>query len=191
MYIFAIVVLVFAILAEGGSLYGCIKEINKTRGERSLWQWFRQSRQSELIVIFGEDLAALLGLAFALMAIGLAIITGNPIFDALGSIVIGAFLLVIAILIAIEVKALLIGQGVDPLRKKEMMAFLNDQNSIKNIFNLLTLQMGSDVMVAIKAEMQEVVSATELIDSINATEKQFKQQFPEVKWLFFEPDNID
>ncbi len=187
----AIVVLVFAILAEGGSLFGCIREINKSRGERTLWQWFRQSRQSELIVIFGEDLAALLGLVFALIAIGLAIITGNPIFDAFGSIVIGTFLLVIAILIAIEVKALLIGQGVDPLRKKEMLTFLNDQDSVKKIFNLLTLQMGSDVMVAIKAEMQEVASATELIDSINATEKLFREQFPEVKWLFFEPDNID
>ena len=187
----AICVLVFAIAAEGGSLYGCLREVNKSRGDRNLWQWFRQSRQSELIVIFGEDLAALLGLTFAVIAICLAMLTGNPMFDAAGSIVIGVFLIIIAALIAIEVKALLIGQGVDPVRKKEMMAFLNQQPAIENIFNLLTLQMGSDVMVAVKAQMTEKESATELIDNINMTEAAFRKEFEEVRWLFFEPDNKD
>lgn len=187
----AIGVLIFAILAEGGSLLGCLREVNKSRGDRNLWQWFRQSRQSELIVIFGEDLAALFGLVFALIAICLSMLTGNPMFDAMGSVVIGVFLIIIAVLIAIEVKALLIGQGVDPLRKKEMLKFLQQQSDIENIFNLLTLQMGSDVMVAIKAQMKEKQSATELVNSINATEAAFKKEFVEVKWLFFEPDNQD
>lgn len=187
----AIVVLVFAIAAESGSMYGCLREVNKSRGGRTLWQWFRETRQSELLVIFGEDLAALLGLVFALLAVCLAVITGNPLFDAIGGIVIGCFLIVIAVFIAIEVKAMLIGQGVDPLRKKEMLAFLAQQPAIGKVYNLLTLQMGTDVMVAIKAHMREGLSARELVDAINATEVKFRQDFPEVKWLFFEPDNHD
>src|ERR1700761_192194 len=77
----AIGVLVFALVAESFSMWGCLREVRKARGGNNLWRWFRESRQSELIVVFGEDLAALLGLAFALLAISLTLITGNPIFD--------------------------------------------------------------------------------------------------------------
>jgi cation diffusion facilitator family transporter len=187
----AIAVLIFAIVAESVSMWGCLREVNKSRGDRNLWQWFQQTRQSELLVIFGEDLAALLGLVFALIAVVLALVTGNPMFDAVGGIVIGCFLIVIAGFIAVEVKAMLIGQGVDPLRKKEMMGFLAAQSGIEKIYNLLTLQMGADVMVAIKAKMQDGLSAHDLVNAINATEVRFRQSFPEVKWLFFEPDNHD
>jgi len=187
----AIGVLVFAILAEGGSLWGCILEINKSRGERSLWQWFRESRQSELVVVFGEDVAAQAGLVFALCAIGLTMITGNPIYDAIGSIVIGILLIIIAILVAREVKDLLIGQGVDPLVDQEMREFLKQQSQITQVYNLLTLQLGNDVMVAIKAQMPKGQSGQELIDAINQTEVAFKEKFPQVLWLFFEPDCKD
>lgn len=187
----AIAVLIFAILAEGASLWGCIAVINKTRGDRSLWRWFRESRQSELVVVFGEDLAAQLGLVFALGAIILTMVTGNPIYDAIGSIGIGVLLIVIAVLVAREVKDLLIGQGVDPFIDKEMREFLDQQKSVEHVFNMLTLQMGEDVMVAIKAKMPENLSGTELIAAINEVEKAFKQQFPQVLWLFFEPDCKD
>src|SRR5690606_36249392 len=82
-------VLVFGIVAEGISMRACLQEVDKSRGERTLWQWFRQSRQSELVVIFGEDLAALLGLCFALVAVMMTVVTGNPMWDALGTIAIG------------------------------------------------------------------------------------------------------
>src|SRR3546814_9666375 len=80
----------------------CLQEVNKARGDRSLWQWFRGSRQAELVVIFGEDLAALLGLVFALAAVLLAVATGNPVWDAIGTIGIGALLIVVAVFVAIE-----------------------------------------------------------------------------------------
>src|SRR3546814_1324130 len=96
-----------------------LQEVNKSRGDRSLWQWFRQSRQSELVVIFGEDLAALLGLVFALFAVMASVITGNPIWDAVGTVAIGVLLIVVAVLVAIEVKAMLIGQSVDPHRQAQ------------------------------------------------------------------------
>src|SRR3546814_4916543 len=76
------------------SMRACLQEVNKARGDRSLWQWFRGSRQAELVVIFGEDLAALLGLVFALAAVLLAVATGNPVWDAIGTIGIGALLIV-------------------------------------------------------------------------------------------------
>src|SRR5690606_2119069 len=115
-------VLVFGICAEGVSMRACLQEVNKSRGDRSLWQWFRQSRQSELVVIFGEDLAALLGLVFALVAVMMSVVTGNPIWDGQGTVAIGVLLFVVAVLVAIEVKAMLIGQSVDPHRQAQIRA---------------------------------------------------------------------
>ena len=185
----AVAVLLFSIVAESTSLWGCLREVNKVRGERSLATWFRESRQSELLVVFGEDLAALLGLTFALFAVGITMATGNPFYDALGSIVIGGLLVLIAILIGVEVKSLLIGQGVEPARKKEMIEFLEQEEKIDKVFNLLTYQLGNDVMVAVKARMQNCSTADELVDAINECEVRLKKRFPEILWLFFEPDN--
>jgi cation diffusion facilitator family transporter len=187
----AIGVLVFAIVAEGLSMAGCIREVNKVRRGRSFSLWFRETRQSELMVIFGEDLAALLGLVFALGAVSLAMVTGNPVYDAIGSIGIGVLLLVIAFLIGAEVKALIIGQGVEPATKQDMVKFLQEQPEVERIFSLLTLQLGDDVMVAIKAQMCPQPSDTALIEAINAVEARFRQQFPGVLWCFFEPDFED
>ena len=187
----AIGVLVFAIIAEALSLAGCIREVNKVRGTRSYMVWFRETRQSELMVIFGEDIAALLGLVFALFAIGLTMLTGNPVYDAMGSIMIGLLLLVIAVMIGVEVKALIIGQGVEPSKQEAMESFLRRQESVAEVFNLLTLQMGSDVMVAIKARITAQPSDTALIEAINNVEAAFRSEFPEVVWCFFEPDLHD
>lgn len=187
----AVGVLTFGIIAESFSMWGCVREVNKARGNQSFWRWFRESRQSELIVIFGEDLAALLGLVFALLAVVATMITGNPVYDAIGSIGIGVLLIVIAVFIAIEVKALLIGQGVDPQTKAQMLKFLESQPEIKRVFNLLTLQLGPDVMVAIKAEMSRYLSPKDMIDDINRVEAALRKEFPDVRWCFFEPDAAD
>ena len=187
----AIGVLGFGIVAESFSMWGCLREVNKARGRHSLWTWFRESRQSELIVIFGEDLAALLGLVLALLAVVLTAITGNPLFDAIGTLAIGVLLVVIALFIAIEVKALLIGQGVDPEVKAEILRFLDARPEIARVFNLVTLQLGQDVMVAVKAEMSRDLSTRGVVDAINAVEKDLKAKFPEVRWSFFEPDVAD
>lgn len=187
----AISVLIFAIVAEGISMWGCLREINKVRRGRSYWHWFRESRQSELLVVFGEDLAALLGLTLALGAIILTLVTGNPVYDALGTIAIGGLLLIIAILIGNEVKALLIGQSADPVEVKMMREWLSERTEVKQVFSLLTMQMGSDIMVAVKAEMNSVKSDHALVDAINQVESGFKQHFPTVLWLFFEPDTED
>jgi cation diffusion facilitator family transporter len=181
-------VLVFGIVAEGISMRACLQEVEKLRDGRSLWRWFRQSRQSELVVIFGEDFAALVGLCFALVAVLLTALTGNPFWDALGTVLIGVLLVVVAILVAIEIKAMLIGQSVDPAVQARMRTFLDDRPEIGNVISLITLQLGSDVMVSVQAEMREEQSAHSLAVQINDVERALKREFPEVRWSFFEPD---
>lgn len=187
----ALGVLAFGIIAEALSMWGCLKEVNKTRGDKSLWRWFRTSRNAELVVIFGEDLAALLGLVFAFIAVTVTWITGNPFYDAIGSIAIGSLLLVIAVMVGIEVKAMLIGQGVEDSVKQDMLTFLKQQECIEKLYNILTMQMGNDVMVAIKAKMRPTHSDVMMINAINQTEALFRQKFPQVAFLFFEPDLHD
>src|SRR4249920_2722485 len=98
----AVGVLVFSLALEWWSLRACLQEVNRTRGAQSLWRWFRDSRDSEMIVVFGEQLAALLGLAAALVAIVLSLVTHDPIYDALGTLAIGVLLIVVAVFVAIE-----------------------------------------------------------------------------------------
>ncbi|MGN6739763.1 cation diffusion facilitator family transporter [Dyella sp.] len=187
----ALGVLVFGIVAEGISMRGCMQEVNKARGNQPLWTWFRETRSSELLVIFGEDLAALIGLCLAALAVGATMLTGNLMFDALGTLAIGVLLLVVAVLLAVEVKALLIGQGVEPRRRAELLTFLKSRPEVAEVLNLITLQMGPDVMVAVKAKMEPASSDRGLIDAINAVEAAMKAEFTDIRWSFFEPDVTD
>lgn len=187
----AIGVLGFGVVAESISMHGCLTEVNKAREGRSLWRWFHETRSSELLVIFGEDLAALIGLCLAALAVGATMLTGNLMFDALGTVAIGVLLVVVAVALAVEVKALLIGQGVEPRRRAELMAFLQNRPEVARVLNLITLQMGTDVMVSVKARMEPAPSDRGLIDAINAVERAMKAQFPEIRWSFFEPDVTD
>lgn len=185
----ALGVLGFGIIVEAISMAGCMREVNKARGDNNLWHWFSNTREAELLVIFGEDLAALLGLAFAFVAISLAWATGNMMWDALGSMAIGILLIVVAFFVGVQVKSLLVGQGVSPDTRQEMLEFLNGQEAVAEVYNLRTLHMGADVMVAIKARMTETQSATTLIEDINRVEVAFRARFPQISWSFFEPDN--
>ena len=187
----AIGVLVFAIVAESISLWGCMREVNKERHGRSIFQWFRHSRSSALIVVFGEDIAALLGLVFALCAIVATLVTDNPLWDAVGTLSIGVLLLVVAVFVAIEVKDLLIGQSVEPMKLAQMRKFLQSRPEISELYSLLTMQFGPDAMVAVKARMLSTGSERALIEAINNVEREFRERFPMTAWLFFEPDVED
>src|SRR4249919_3521516 len=181
----AIGVLTFGVIAEAVSMRACLVEVNKSRGTMGLWRWFRSSRQAELVVIFGEDLAALLGLVFALVAVVLTMITGNPVYDALGSMGIGLLLVIVAFSIAAQIKAMLIGQSVDPVQRDAILAFLNARPESRSVFNVITLQLGNDIMVAVQAEMAEPQRPlADNITIINEIEAAMKVAFPEVKWSF-------
>lgn len=184
----AIVVLLVSMIFESASLYGCLIQINKLRHNVSLWTWYKNSRQSELVIVLGEDTAALMGLSFALISVVLSIITGNPVFDAFGSIGIGVLLIIISFFLAIKVKSLLIGQSSDDETRSSIRQELEKRPEIDEILNLITLQLGAQIMVAVKARMSKVESVADLIDNINICEAELKKHNPAIQWVFFEPD---
>ncbi|HWH84501.1 MAG TPA: cation diffusion facilitator family transporter [Burkholderiaceae bacterium] len=187
----AVGILTFGVVAESVSLWGALREIDKERGATSLWRWFRTSRQSELLVIFGEDLAALGGLVLALGFIGASMITGNPMWDAIGSICIGVLLVLVAVLVGIEVKALLVGQSAEPAVVERLRVHLLAQAEVETIYSLITQQLGGEVMLAVKARMRPQPSDIALIDAINRVERGLRAAFPQLRWVFFEPDLSD
>jgi cation diffusion facilitator family transporter len=185
----AITVLVVSVILEWLSLRACLQEVNVLKEGRSTWQWFRESRNAELIVIYGEQLAALLGLVVALGAIVLALVTGDPMWDAIGTLGIGVLLIVVAMFVAFEVKGLLIGQSVAPARREAIRAWLQARPEILELFNVITLQLGPDVLVAVQARMDPAQRTDALVTSINGIEQELRRAFPDVKWSFFEPDD--
>jgi divalent metal cation (Fe/Co/Zn/Cd) transporter len=187
----AVGVLAVSILMESGSLKAALSEVRKTQGKRSFLKWFRQSRQSELIVVVGEDIAALLGLSLALIAVLATILTGNPLYDSLGTIAIGVVLVLVAVTVGIEVKSLLIGESADPETVSSMRDFIVGRPEVAEVYKLITLQLGTELMVSVKVRMQEEGAALKLIEDINRVEAAFKTSFPQARWIFVEPDVCD
>jgi len=187
----ALAILGFGVFAEAVSLWGALREIDKERGGRGYWRWFRQSRTSELVVIFGEDLAALGGLVLAFGFIVVAQLTGNPMWDALGSVAIGVLLVLVAVLVGKEISSLLVGQSVDPQVEHALRAHLDAQPEVQRVFNLITQQLGPHVMLAVKAQIAPQGSERAMVDAINRIERSLRGSFPQIRWCFFEPDHTD
>jgi cation diffusion facilitator family transporter len=184
----ALGVLGVSVVLETFSLMGAIREIRKTNPDKSMWRWFRETRESELLVVTGEDVAALLGLAIAFVAVLMTMITGNPVFDAWGSVGVGVLLMVIAVLVAREVKSMIIGESASPEARRAIEAHLHTRKEIRSIINLITLQWGRHVVVAVQAEMIDYDSGRAMVDAINIVEADLQATFPQVRWVFFEPD---
>jgi len=184
----AIGILVFAAVAEAISLYVALRQINRVRDSgSSLWHWFRTTRRSELIIVFGENGAALVGLGVALIAVLLTVWTGDPLYDAVGSIVIGILLVAVAVAIGAQTKSLLIGESASPRVRRDIKAFLGTWPGIAAMREFITLQHGEDVFVAAKAEIEGTPSIREVEAAIAACEAGLKAAFPEVRWVFLEP----
>lgn len=185
----AVGVLFVGLVLESFSLFGALKEIRHTRGSRSLYRWFKDTRQSELMVVVGEDIAALLGLAIALLFVALALVTGNPLFDAVGSIAIGLLLITIATMMTLEIKSLIIGESADDVFKAGLTDFFARKYPGVELLNLITQHHGRDIVLAIKATFKKwPASARALVDAINAIERDIRSEFSAVRFIFFEPD---
>lgn len=187
----ALIVLVMAIFLESGSLLGCLREIRNVRGERPFRLWFKHTRNSELVVVLGEDIGALLGLILALGFLIMAEITGNPVYDALGSICIGVILLVISVFIAWRIRALLVGRSADPEIQEAIDAIIAEQDGIDYVFNTITIQFGPDTMLAAKIKMHDGMDIDAAVASINTLERELKKRIPNLRWCFVEPDVTD
>ncbi|MFH1174341.1 MAG: cation diffusion facilitator family transporter [archaeon] len=184
---FAIGVLVLAIVLESFSLAGAVRVIKQRK--EPLWKFFVTSRESELIVVLAEDVAALVGLIFALLAVIATVITDNPLFDALGSLFIGIVLVCVAVTVGYEVKQLLIGKSAEPKEQDEILKFINNRKEVDKVYNMITQHYGPDIMVAVKVKMKEEKDVRKIVLQTNQIERDLKAQFPKVKFSFFEIDN--
>ncbi|MFM0499857.1 cation diffusion facilitator family transporter [Paraburkholderia caffeinilytica] len=184
----ALLVLGVSVVLESLSLWGAVKEIRKSHPDKHLWRWFRETRESELLVVAGEDIAALAGLAMAFVAVLATMVTGNPVYDALGSIGVGVLLMVIAWLVAREVKSMIVGESASPEVRRAIETHLRGRSEIRSIINIITLQWGREVVVAVQAEMIDYASGRAMVDAINVIEADLQAAFPQVRWVFFEPD---
>ncbi len=186
----ALAVLGIAIALEAFSLAGALREIRKVAGGKPFLRWFRETRESELMVIAGEDIAALAGLVLAFLAVSLALLTGNPLWDAMGTLAVGAVLMVIAVMVLIEVKGLIVGESASPEERTAIRRFVAEQPEVEQVLNVITLAWGDKVVIAVKARMAgaDELSGSQLIGRINAVEARIEAAFPRAKWVFFEPD---
>lgn len=190
--IVAVAILGFGFAIELWALLGVIKVANERRGATPFMRYLRESKDSDVIVIFGEDLAAVLGLGFALAAVGMAWATGNPVWDAAGTLVIGLVLVGVALFLAVEVKSLLVGEAADPALTKVIDEVAGEDPRIARVLRTLAVQQGpSEVMLAMKLSFTAGLSGEQLIESINAFEQRLQARAPEVKWCFVEPDTAD
>ncbi len=187
----ALVVLGLAIVLEASSLYGCLREVREIRGERPFSEWLRHTSNSALVVVLGEDLAALLGLVLAGGFLAVAAVTGNPIYDAIGSMCIGVVLLVISIFLSLRVRSLLVGRAADPIVQEAIDSIIDADPDIVHVFNTITIQLGPDTMLATKIQLRSGISIEAAVESINKLEKRLKEQVPGLKWSFVEPDFED
>ena len=187
----ALLVLGVSVALEFGSLMGCLREIAKLRKGRSLAYWLKNTRNAELVVVLGEDVAALVGLVIAFVFVALAAATGNSTFDAIGSIAIGVVLVCVSIFVAVRIKGLIVGRSAEEDLQEALRAEVAADPDIDELLNAITMQMGPDVMLALKVRMRAGLTLDAAVDCINALEKRIKTKFPEVAWCFVEPDVTD
>src|ERR1051325_5568965 len=188
----ALIILFISIVLEGWSTLGNIKTMAKRRGQTGFFRYLRETKDSDLIVVFGENSAAVLGLVFALTALALAKVTGDGRWDAIGSLAIGGVLVGVATFLAREVKSLLVGEAADPALLKSFEELADIDPNVEQVLNVLTLQQGpGEIVVAAKLKFRSGMETDALVDAINAFERELKARVPEVRWSFIEPDNAD
>jgi cation diffusion facilitator family transporter len=184
-----ITILLLSIALEGYSLRTALRESKEHRTGISILQFVRRAKSPELPVVLLEDIAALFGLAFALLGVGIAVITGNGVWDGVGTVAIGVLLVVVAIVLGVEVKSLLIGEGASPAMIAAITTSALAGPGIEKIIHMKTLHLGPDeLMVGMKVAVSATDSAQEVADAINAVEKRVRACVPIARVIYIEPD---
>ncbi|MEW9521609.1 cation diffusion facilitator family transporter [Streptomyces tubercidicus] len=185
-------VLVFAIIAEGFSFRTAIKESNELRGQQTWAQFVRRAKAPELPVVLLEDFGALVGLVLALGGVGLTLATGDGIWDGIGTMCIGALLVLIALVLAAETKSLLLGEAAGPEQIARIRAAVVDGDVVTRVIHMRTLHLGPDeLLVAAKIAVQHDDTATEIAHAINAAESRIREAVPIARVIYLEPDIYD
>lgn len=187
--VWAVALLVFAIGLEGWSLRGALRAAAPERRGRSLLRYMRQSSRTELVVVLAEDIAALVGLVFALVAVLLTMVTGNGVWDGVGSVAIGLLLIAVAAFVGTEVTSLLMNEAPPLALRAAIRAAVDEDPSVDQVLNLVAVIVGSErLMVALQVKFREQGSGSELVAAINALERRLHLAFPQIQHLFVEPD---
>jgi cation diffusion facilitator family transporter len=182
-------ILLFSVVLEGYAAYSNVVEINKRRGTKGFFQYMKDTTDSDLIIIFGENSAAVLGLILALIFMLAAYYTGDGRYDAIGSLLIGLVLVGVAIFLSMEVKSLLIGESADPIINQTAQQIAIDHPHIKELINCITVQQGpGEVLACVKIKCEAHLTALNVSTLINEFEASLRAACPEVKWLYVEPD---
>lgn len=186
----ALSILGFSLLLEGGATLSNLREIKKRARGRTLLGYLRATKDSDLVVVFGENSAASLGLVLALAALSLAWLTGDARWDAVGSLLVGIVLIGVAVFLAVEVKSLLLGEAADPEIELAVREIAGESDSIKAVLRLITIQQGpGEALVAMKVMVAAELDSSGVIDAINELEDKLRARCPEVRWCFVEPDH--
>ncbi len=188
----AVGILSFGFAIEFWAMLGVIKVANQRRGKTPFMQYLRQTKDSDVVVIFGEDFAAVVGLGLALIAVILAWVTGNPRWDSVGTLAIGTVLIGVAIFLAVEVKSLLLGESADPMLFEAVKEAAAEDPRIVKVLRALTVQQGpGEVMLACKLQFKDDLTTQALVGAINEFEQRLQTRVPDIRWCFVEPDNAD
>jgi cation diffusion facilitator family transporter len=185
-----IAVLVIAIVLESFSLRTAVKESNLVRTKGQSWVAFvRHAKAPELPVVLLEDIAALTGLVFALFGVGMTAVTGNPLFDAIGTLMIGGLLIVVAITLGIETKSLLVGEGATDADHARIVAAITQGPEVEHLIHLKTLYLGPDeLLVAAKLAFAGEKPLAEVAADIDIVEARVRKAVPAARAIYLEPD---
>ena len=185
----AVLVLVIAIGLEAFSFRTALREANKSRGKRSLANFVKDSRQPELPVILLEDAGALVGLVFALIGVGMAVITGDGRWDAVGAMAVGTLLVVIAIFLAMEMATMLVGESALPEEVAAIRAALESAPLVERVIHLRTVHVGPDeLLVGAKIAISQSETAAGIAAGIDEAERALRAAVPTARYVFLEPD---
>lgn len=184
----AVVILLVAICLEGYSFFTAMGESRKIKGNVSWWRFIRQAKEPELPVVLLEDSGALIGLVFALLGVGLSVLTGDPVFDGIGTVFIGVLLGVIAIILIVEMKSLLIGEGAT----ETDLATIVDElaaGKVERVIHIRTQYLGPDeLLVAAKLALVPGLDTAAIATAIDDAEARVRAKVPVATLIYLEPD---
>jgi cation diffusion facilitator family transporter len=184
-----VLVLVVAIGLEGFSFRTAINESNEVRGKQSWPEFIRRAKAPELPVVLLEDFAALIGLGLALLGVGLTLLTDDGVWDGIGTLAIGVLLVTVAIVLAVETKSLLLGEGASPADVQIIRSALEADDSVERVIHMRTLYLGPDeLLVAAKIAVRHDDTATEVAMAIDAAEARVRDAVPLARVIYLEPD---
>ncbi len=185
----AVGILALGLVLEGLSFRLAVREARSRKGATGWWNFIKRTRNPELPVVLLEDLGALVGLAIAMVGVIMAWVTGNPVYDALGTIVIGALLGVIAVLLAVEMKSLIIGESASVDHRTRLKQAVADAPRVVRLINMRTQHLGpEELLVGLKVEFDATLDFSELTDAIDEVEAAMRASVAPRLVIYLEPD---